>query len=154
MINKILLLIASIFLIWQSIDLIINIDNFIINSWWSIFLSSFFINLFITGIFAFSGFAFPTQKLLPNSYYQIQDPKKLKKIYEAFQVHMFRRILLATIWKSKKQRKKYFNGTENGIPNLEEQSRKSEFGLLIPFIIISFVAIYLFIIGLIKIGLI
>jgi len=154
MIKRILLSIATIFLIWQSIDLIINIDYLTINSLGAKFLSSFFINLFITGIFAFSGFAFPTQKLLPNSYYQIQHPKKLKKIYEAFQVHIFRRILLATIWKSKKQRKKYFNGTENGIPNLEEQSRKSEFGHLIPFIIIIFVAFYLFIIGLTKVGLI
>ena len=117
-------------------------------------MSAFFINLFITGIFAFSGFAFPTQKLLPNSYYQIHHPKTLKKIYESLRVHMFRQILLATIWKSQKQRKKYFNGKENGIPNLEEQSRKSEFGHLIPFIIIGFVAFYLFVIGLTKIGLI
>jgi len=154
MIKKIMLSIATIFLIWQSIDLISNIEYLNNNSWGLIFLSAFFINLFITGIFAFSGFAFPTQKLLPNSYYQIHHPKTLKKIYEILRVHIFRRILLATIWKSQKQRKKYFSGKENGIPNLKEQSRKSEFGHLIPFIIITFVAFYLFVIGLAKIGLI
>lgn len=107
-------------------------------------------NLFVAGIFAFSGFAFPTQKILPISYYIIYHPKKLKRLYKLLRVNLFRQFILATLWKSQKQRKKYFNGTENGISNLTEQSMKSEFGHLIPFIIISFVSSYLILIDLVK----
>jgi hypothetical protein len=152
MIKKILLCIATIFLIWQSFVLLSNLDKLVINSWGLIIFTAWIINLFITGIFAFSGFAFPTQKLLPKSYYQIHHPKSLKKTYEVLRVNLFRQMLLATLWKSKNQRKKYFNGKENGISNLVEQSMKSEFGHLIPLIIISFVSIYLIAIGAIKLA--
>ncbi|WP_456439901.1 glycosyl-4,4'-diaponeurosporenoate acyltransferase CrtO family protein [Psychroserpens sp.] len=152
MIKKILLSIATIFLIWQSYNLLYNIDKLAVNSYGLLFFIAWIINLFITGIFAFSGFAFPTQKLLPRSYYKVYHPKRLKKIYNALRVNLFRQMLLATLWKSKKQRKKYFNGKENGISNLVEQSMKSEFGHLIPFIIICFVSSYLIVIGAIKLG--
>jgi hypothetical protein len=46
-------------------------------------------------------------------------------------------MLLATLWKRKKQRKEYFNGTKNGIANMVEQSMKSEFGHLIPFVLLA-----------------
>ncbi|TXD92144.1 hypothetical protein [Gillisia hiemivivida] len=101
MIKKILLCIATIFLIWQSFVLLSNLDKLVINSWGLIIFTAWIINLFITGIFAFSGFAFPTQKLLPKSYYQIHHPKSLKKTYEVLRVNMFRQMLLATLWKSK-----------------------------------------------------
>ena len=141
-IKKTLFSIATIFLIWQSHDLLRNIEKFEINSWGKIIFVAWIINLFITGIFAFSGFAFPTQKLLSKSYYKIYHPKRLKKIYETLRVNLFRQMLLATLWKSQKQRKKYFNSKENGISNLEEQSMKSEFGHLIPLIIICIVSGY------------
>jgi len=152
MIKKILLSIATIFLIWQTYDLLFNIDKMTFNSLGLIIFIAWIINLFITGIFAFSGFAFPTQKLLPKSYYKIYHPKKLKKTYKALRVNLFRQMLLATLWKSQKQRKKYFNGKENGISNLAEQSMKSEFGHLIPLIIICFISSYLIIIDEIKLG--
>ncbi len=152
MIKKILLSIATLFLIWQSYDILSNIDQWEINSLGLMIFIAWIINLFITGIFAFSGFAFPTQKLLPKSYYKIHDPKNLKKIYKALGVHLFRQMLLATLWKSKKQRGKYFNGKKNGIANLEEQSMKSEFGHLIPFIILCFVSLYLIVVGAIELG--
>jgi len=154
MIKKILLSIASIFLVWQSYRVLISIHNIEIDSWVGIIFIAWIINLFITGVFAFSGFAFPTQKLLPGTYYEIQQPKKLKRIYKTLKINLFRRILLATLWKSKKQRTKYFNGTKAGISNLAEQSMKSEFGHLIPFVIISIVGIYLFAIGLFKLSLV
>jgi hypothetical protein len=152
MIKKILLSIATIFLIWQSYQLLYNIDKLVINSYGLTIFIAWIINLFITGIFAFSGFAFPTQKLLPKSYYKIYHPKKLKKIYKVLRVDLFRKMLLATLWKSQKQRNKYFNGKESGISNLEEQSMKSEFGHLIPFIVICLVSSYLIVIGAIKLG--
>ncbi len=152
MIKKVLLSIATIFLIWQSYDLLRMIDKLELNSWGLILFTAWIINLFITGIFALSGFAYPTQRLLPKSYYTIYHPKRLKKTYDALRVNLFRQMLLATLWKSKKQRGKYFNGKMNGISNLVEQSMKSEFGHLIPFIILCFVSVYCFGIGAIKLG--
>lgn len=152
MIKKIILSLASIFLIWQSYDLLIILDKLEMDSWGFLFFIAFLINLYITGIFAFAGFAFPTQKLLPTSYYKVNNPKKLKKTYKVLKVNVFRKMLLATFWKSKKQQSKYFNGKKDGIANLEEQSMKSEFGHLIPFIIICVISIYLFVIGAIVLG--
>ena len=153
MIKKILLSLASLFLIWQSYNLFYNIHKLDISSWGTLFFIAWLINLFITGVFAFSGFAFPTQKLLPPSYYRILHPKKLQQTFKVLKVNLFRKILLATLWKRKKQRKEFFDGTKSGIANLLEQSMKSEFGHLLPFVIICFVSGYLIAIGLIKLAL-
>ncbi|MCK0157749.1 hypothetical protein MWU65_11195 [Cellulophaga sp. F20128] len=152
MIKKILLTMATIFLIWQSYSLLRNINNLEINSVGLLIFTAWIINLFITGIFAFSGFAFSTQKLLPKSYYKIYHPNKLKRIYNVLKIDLFRQMLLATLWKSPKQRKKYFNGKKNGISNLIEQSMKSEFGHLLPFIIICFLSVYFVIIRQTELG--
>lgn len=152
MIRKILFSIASIFLIWQSYGLFYNLEYMKIDSWGLLIFIAWIINLFITGIFAFAGFAFPTQKLLPKSYYKVYHPKRLKKVYKLLKVEVFRQILLATLWKSQKQRQKYFNGKKDGIANLVSQSMKSEFGHLVPLVIICFISIYLFGIGRIKLS--
>jgi hypothetical protein len=123
-----------------------------INSWGLLIFIAWIINLYITGIFAFSGFAFPTQKILPKLYYKIHHPKRLKKTCKMLRINLFRQMLLSTLWKSKKQRKKYFNGKKDGIANLSEQSMKSEFGHLIPFIIISLLSVYFIIIGFTKLS--
>lgn len=142
-IRKILLSLASIFLVWQSYGLLRHIDQAEISHWGLSLFIAWVINMFITGIFAFSGFAFPTQRLLPDTYYAIHHPQRLKKIYRTLGVDRFRKLLLATLWRGKKQRKKYFDGTKAGITHLEEQSTKSEFGHLIPFVVLSLVSIYL-----------
>lgn len=152
MAKKILLSVASLFLIWQSYSILSYINKLETNSLVLLIFISWIITLFITGIFAFSGFAFPTQKLLPESYYKIYNPKRLKKIYKVLRIDLFRQMLLSTLWKSKKQRGKFFNGKKNGIANFEEQSMKSEFGHLIPLVMISIVSLYLIIIGQIKLG--
>ena len=113
MIKKILLSIATLFLVYQSQKLLFNIDKLVTNSWVVLLFIAWIINLFITGIFAFSGFAFPTQRLLPKSYYNITHPKKLKKIYKVLGIDFFRQLLLATLWRGKKQRAKYFNGKKD-----------------------------------------
>ena len=153
MLKKIFLSVASLFLLWQSYNLLLSINRFDSEVWFEIIFAAWILNLFITGIFAFAGFAFPTQKLAPKNYYSISQPKRLKKVYKILQVDLFRKMLLATLWKNKSQRKRYFDGSKEGISNLEVQSMKSEFGHLIPFIIICFVCIYLFAIGLNKLGL-
>jgi hypothetical protein len=153
MIKKILLSLISVFLIWQSYDLLSNIHQLEATSWIVLFLIAWVINLYITGIFAFAGFAWPTQKLLPRSYYQIHNPRTLKKIYALLKVHLFKKFLLATFWRSQKQQKKYFNGKRTGIQTLVKQSMKSEFGHLIPFLILNIAGVYLIAINLYGLGL-
>lgn len=147
MIRKILLIAASLFLIWQSYKFIGLIEDVHIDSWLLIVFLAWVINMFITGIFAFAVFALPVENLLPNTYYQIRNPKLLKKIYNWFNVNLFRKFLLATLWREKKKQKKYFNGRADGIDNLITQSKKSEFGHLLPFFILCLVSIRLMIIG-------
>lgn len=148
MLKKIFLSIASVFLIWQSYVLLTKIHEIEVDSLGLWFFLAWIINMFITGVFAFLGFAFPTQKMMPSSYYQIQNPEKLKTLYERLGVEWFKKFLLATFWRNRDQRKRYFNGKRAGISNLVEQSMKSEFGHLIPFIIITVVSVYLFAINL------
>lgn len=150
--KKIILIAASIFLIWQSVDLISVLSKLDNPGWSQSLFVSFLINLYLTGIFAFAGFALATQTLLPTSYYRIKHPRRLKKVYKSLKVSLFREFLLATFWRSKKQQGKFFDGTRKGIKNLETQAMKSEFGHLLPTITISFVAIYLFSIGLFILG--
>jgi len=152
MIKKSLLILASVFLIWQSFQLLNILNELVLNSWWKIVLIAFLINLFITGVFAFLGFALPTQKLITNTYYRIKHPMKLQKTYNILKVDVFKKVLLATFWRNKNQRKKYFNGKLEGVLVLERQSKKSEFGHLLPFIIITAVVVYLIVLGLITLA--
>ncbi len=154
MIKKLFLSIASLFLLMQSYKLLSSIDKLESNSWGFTIFIAWIINLFITGVFAFAGFAFPTQKLAPKKYYKIYHPKRLKQVYKVLQVDLFRKMLLATLWKSKAQRKKYFDGKKDGISNLETQSMKSEFGHLLPFILLCMVSIYLCNIGLYQLAIV
>jgi len=152
MVKKIFMIVFAIFLLWQSYSLLIFIHNYDGYSLVGLIFVAWIINLFITGIFAFLGFALPTQKLLPDSFYKVYRPRLLKKVYNGLGVELFRKALLATLWKSKSQRKKFFNGQKNGIQNLEVQSMKSEFGHFIPLVIIFFVVIYLIGIGQFKLA--
>lgn len=142
-IQRILLIGMSIFLIFQSTKIFMGLE-FIENPSWEmqLFLALIF-NLFITGIFAFAGFALPTEKLMPSKYYEINNSKNLKYWFDKLKGEWFRKFLLATFWKSKDQQKKYFNGTISGIKHFEIQTTKSEFGHLIPFFLISMVCVYL-----------
>ncbi|GGG41530.1 glycosyl-4,4'-diaponeurosporenoate acyltransferase CrtO family protein [Bizionia arctica] len=152
MVKKFILLVASLFLLWQSISLLNYIIHIELKTWLSIGLVAFLVNLFITGVFAFLGFALPTQNLIPSSYYKVTNTKKLKKVFALMKVDYFRDFLLATFWRNKNQRKRYFDGTLEGIKTLDIQSKKSEFGHLIPFVIITAVCIYFIILGLIKLA--
>lgn len=151
MIKKTLFTFASIFLAFQSYKILSNIHHIEFGSLLLILFAAWIINLFITGIFAFAGFAFPSQRLLPASYYYIDQPNRIKSIYKLLGVELFRKMLLATVWRNKKQHSKFFDGKRGGTSNLDEQSMKSEFGHLIPLIIITVVSIYLLSIG--RVGL-
>jgi|GEM_PF-308033 len=143
MIRKILLSIASLFLAWQSINLIRQIEFFSTDNLFLTFLLAWVITLFVTGVFAFLVFAYPIENSLSNSYYSIRQPLLLKKWCNWLKIDYFRQALLMTLWKSKKQQSKYFNGRTDGLQQLNQQTKKSEWGHLFPFIIISFIIIYL-----------
>lgn len=153
LIKKILLTGASVFLIWQSYELLTNIQHVETDSWFLILFIAWIINLFITGIFAFIGFAFPTQKLMPDAYYRVHNPERLKKTCSTIRIDLFRRFLLVTFWRGQKQRQQYFNGKRSGLDILSEKSMKSEFGHLIPFILLSGISFYFVFTGMCKLGL-
>ncbi|NJC25704.1 glycosyl-4,4'-diaponeurosporenoate acyltransferase CrtO family protein [Neolewinella antarctica] len=151
-VKKTLLSLASIFLIYQSYQMATGIDGSLDVPWWLHVLLAVMINLFVTGVFAFAGFAFSTQKLLPEAYYRVRKPRTLKKVYRALSVDKFRKALLATFWRSPQQRGKYFDGTKAGVENLDRQSRKSEFGHLLPLAFITLISIRLIIVGAFAVG--
>lgn len=140
--KKIGLVLMSIFLMYQSYTLLKNLEHFNAQKIGFAFLEAWLISVFITGIFAFLGFGFPTHKLISSSYYQIKNPNRLKKLYSLLKVEWFRKFLLATFWKSKKQRTSYFDGKRSGINHFIDQSQKAEFGHLMPFIVLMLLSIY------------
>jgi hypothetical protein len=111
------------------------------------FIVAFLITLFVTGIFAFTGFAYPTHKLLPESYYYINNPERLKSIYKHLGVKHFRNFLLLAFWGREKNRKKYFDGTKQGFENFIFQTKQSEFGHLAAFIVILILTFVLLVNG-------
>lgn len=88
------------------------------------------LNLSITGVFAFIGFAYPTSSLLMNNYYRIHQPKLLMTMYRILGVSVFRKFIILLFWGFRKNKKKYFNGKKSGITHLIFQSKQSEFGHL------------------------
>ncbi len=97
------------------------------------FILAFLLTLFITGVFAFLGFVYPSHRLLPNSYYEIRNPVRLKKMYTIAQVDLFRKALLLFFWGAQKNRRKYFDGSRQGLRNFIYQTQQSEFGHLAAF---------------------
>lgn len=137
--KKITLIILSLVLAWVSFSFLSalyksnNVDIGIVPS---LFIA-FMLNLCLTGVFAFIGFGFPTSNLLPKSYYQIKNPKLLSRTYKVIGVPVFRFFLMLLFWGSKKNRKKYFDGTKSGIKNFIYQTKQSEFGHLMAFVAIN-----------------
>lgn len=111
------------------------------------FLIAYIIALFGTGIFAFVGFAYPTSKLIGRSYYRLRNPKQLQFWYDLLGLAYFRKFLMLFFWGSKKNRKKYFNGTRTGIDNFMYQTHQSEFGHLGALILVAVTNMYTFYLG-------
>ncbi len=149
MAKKILLTLASIFLTYRSVELLKFLDNKSPDqfNWMGTLAFSFALNLFITGIFAFLGFAFLTSRILPDSYYKIKNAKNVSLIYKILGVDYFKLLLLKFFWGSEKNRKKYFDGTKTGLINFDTQTRQSEFGHLGAFIAIETISFYILIEG-------
>ena len=145
--KKILFPVFSIFLAYRSIDLLKNLmksspDNF---SQTEAVIISFLLTLFITGVFAFVGFAYPTSSLVSDRYYKIKNKKNLLFISNVLGLKYFQLFLLFVFWGRKNNRKKYFNGTKSGLLNFIYQTKQSEFGHLaacLAIIISSFILLF------------
>lgn len=105
------------------------------------------IALYITGVFAFVGFAYPTSSLLPESYYRINAPRSLKAIAKWMGLRYFQMALLAAYWGRPKNRMRYFDGTKSGLQNFIYQTKQSEFGHLGAFVVLLVVSIGSLVIG-------
>jgi hypothetical protein len=130
--KKIILPLFSLFLAYRSFEIVRGLMDVPPGryDWIGAIIISFLLCLFMTGVFAFVGFAYPTSRLLPNTYYRIKNAARLKLMYKVLGVEHFKQLLLVFFWGRKKNRKKYFDGTRKGFQNFIFQTRQSEFGHL------------------------
>lgn len=136
--KKVFFPLFSVFLVFRSYELMKQVLSNQASSYTVIEVCfiAFLLTLFITGIFALTGFAYPTNRILPDSYYKIKKPDLLMKIATWMGVPYFKYLLLISFWGKPKNRKKYFNGTKQGLENFMYQTKQSEFGHVAPFVII------------------
>lgn len=139
----------SLFLLYRSIDLLraLSVHTPASYSLTETLVLAFLLSLFITGMFALPGFVFPTSRILPDSYYRIKNPHVIRLSFRLMGLKYFRYLLLVFFWGQKKNRSRYFDGTRNGLENLDYQSRQSEFGHLGAFVLILMISVYLLILG-------
>lgn len=105
---------------------------------------SWYVSLCMTGVFAFSGFVFPTEKLLPTIYYKIKRPARLTKVYRILRADLFQKLLVFFFYGKPGNREAFFSGHKSGVAEFWDNTKKSEFGHLIPFILINVLAVYSF----------
>lgn len=130
MVRKLLLSLFAVFLIFQSIKLyeVLAVSNPAGFGKLNQFVLAVLVNLFVTGIFAFAGFAWPTHRLLPEGYYRIRNHRWVNNVGSAIGLSLFRSLLLATFWGKSKNRKRFFDGTRSGLAAFDRQTRQAEFG--------------------------
>ena len=112
-----------------------------------VLIISFLLTLFITGVFAFIGFTYPSSRILSDSYYEIKNPKVLNSISKILGIKYFRLLLLFAFWGRKTNRRKYYNGTKKGLKNFMFQTKQSEFGHLGAFVVIIISSVILLVYG-------
>lgn len=146
--KKILFTIFSLFLVFITLDTLQSFHKQQVHK--SIImagLKGFYFVFCLTGIFAFTGFVFPTYKLLPEKYYTLHYPKVLIKIYNLIGVKLFGKIVVYLFYNKEKIKKTYFDGTTSSMNSFMNQTKQNEFSHLIPFVLITLVCIYFFTIG-------
>ena len=133
--RKIFLSVAAIFLAFRSIELVkpLIVNNFKEFLLGESFFISVLINVFITGVFAFLGFAFKTYKFFPKDYYKIHSPKLLFNFSHFLHLQLFRKALLLFYWGKKNHKTRFFNGKKSGIANLIIQTKQAEIGHALSF---------------------
>lgn len=138
-VKRVLFILMSLFLILQSYKVCWLTFDFVSYPWYWDIIAGIIFNLFVTGIFAFATFALPVEHLLPESYYRIRMPKKLNNFGKSIGIECFRQFLLATVWKDKSKQKGYFDGTTAGLESFDVNTKKSEFGHVFPFVLLSII---------------
>jgi len=144
---------AALFLAWQSVALFRALTDIQPSSWiLSAFTAGAF-NMMVTGTFAFVGFVLPTYRLLPSGYYRVRRPKRLQRAYYMLRVECFRRVLLATLWKDRTKRHRFFDGSASGLAHLSRTSQAAEFGHTIPFVLLTAAGLWWTLDGSVRLGL-
>lgn len=92
--------------------------------------------LCVTGMFAFVGFAYPTYRTLPKSYYRVNNPDLIKRIYKMLGVSIFRKFLMIFFWGKAKNRKNFFSGKRDGIEGMMHETKQAEFGHVGAFVVV------------------
>ncbi|MDH3709167.1 MAG: hypothetical protein OER04_04730 [Cyclobacteriaceae bacterium] len=144
-IKKIVFPIISAFLLVKTIELIKELiahDPQKLALIWA-----FLLCLYITGIFAFLGFAYATHQLLPRRYFTLNNPRRLQRAYRSLGVKHFKKMLLWVFWGRHKNRQKYFDGSRKGLNNFVYQTKQSEVGHATAFITILGVSLLLLLHG-------
>lgn len=144
---------ASLFLAWQSVALFRALTDVQPSSWALIAFTAWAFNMMVTGTFAFVGFVLPTYRLLPSEYYRIRRPKRLQRGYHMLRVELFRRVLLATLWKDRTKRHRFFDGSASGLDRLSRTSQAAEFGHAIPFALLTAAGLWWTLNGAVRLGL-
>lgn len=148
-IKKILFPLFSLFLLYRSYEIFSRLlktnpsDYSLIET----LIYGFLLNLFLTGVFAFIGFAYPSSKVLPKSYYSINHEKQIKMWYIGLGVKYFRYALLLFFWGKGKNKKKFFDGSRRGLKNMDFETRQAEFGHLGAFVVLLLSALTLLVFG-------
>ena len=137
-IKKILHIIFSSFLIWQTVMLVERLLRNQSTDFSDMLLDAVFVNLFVTGIFTIV-YSFPAYRLLPKRYYSIKNPGLLKLCGQIIQIESFKKLLIWTIWNKKQNKNHFFNGSRNGFDDMEISTMKSEFGHFIGFCIVMII---------------
>lgn len=143
--KKLALTLLSVFLCYQTIGLLgwlLQAPNTALTSSASFFTAALF-NLYVTGIFAFLGFAFSTSNFLPQGYYKIYKPMRLKLWSERLRLELFKAFLLNTFWRNSNKRKTFFNGKKEGLNAMLFETRQAEFGHLAAGIVLLLIAGFL-----------
>ena len=155
-VKKVLYVLMAVFLGLQSYRLVTDFLRFTPERFTlaEMVFVAFLLNLFVTGVFAFPGFVFPTHRLLGKSYYKLRNTKLLQRIYRIMGVSVFRKLLLVFFWGKPKNRQKYFNGTRKGLTNFDHECKQSEFGHLGAFVIIVAICLLLLAYGHVQVAII
>ena len=142
-IQKLLLVSFSGFLIWQSIQLLRNIAQAThATTLGDIFIQAILLNLFITGIFLI-GYALPLHRLLPTSYYRSVGSQAFVAACAILQINLFRKIMRITFWGPRNNKKHFFNGRRSGLNQFERNTRISESGHAFAFVTITVASFYI-----------
>lgn len=142
--KKLLFILFAFFLIYITYSNYMVIDNSGTNiSTIKAVLFGIYFTFCATGIFAFTGFVFPTYKLLPEQYYKIRNRAFLKKICTFLGVHYFSKAVVAIFYNKKKIKATYFNDNSDGINAFIARTKQDEFGHIVPFVFISSYCVYL-----------